>query len=292
MNNKDKHYILLLEQIIGRIKVNLSEEYLEKLNLNIDTSQKKKRLTIRELESLEIIIKDLTKIPNDEKFQSKVLTALKAFLTYGSVKRINNESIVLVINNASKANGTTELTINISKSDINYIIKNKEYEEEATWKTLNTDYYTTYSTKETTIYPNQESDFYDITETKEFHGFHDNKEIISRIITKHDNYVKNKRNKSISRIGLGPNNYKEVTYYFRDNGFLIRKYKKNYRNEKLAKQLNAKEYQISEDYNKENKYIDSNGNYKDFDQNLYKSFIRGKCKINSIYNRVHRSSKH
>lgn len=42
MNNKDKHYILLLEQIIGRIKVSSSKEYLEKLNLNLDTNQKKK----------------------------------------------------------------------------------------------------------------------------------------------------------------------------------------------------------------------------------------------------------
>lgn len=291
MNNKDKHYILLLEQIIGRIKVSSSKEYLEKLNLNIDTNQKKKRLSIKELESLEIIIKDLTKIPNDEKFQNKVLTALKTFLIYGGIKRINNNSIILVINNTGNTNEFTELTINISKSDINYRIKNKEYEEEATWKTLNTDYYTTYSTKETTIYPNQESNFYDITETKEFHGFHDDKEIISRTITKHDNYIKNKKSKTISRIGLGPNNYKEVIYYFRDNGFLIRKYKKNYKNEKIAKQLNIREYQISEDYNKKYKYIDSSGNYKDFDQDLYKSFIRGKCKINSIYSRVHNPSK-
>ena len=292
MNNKDKHYILLLEQIIGRIKVNPSKEYLEKLNLNIDTNKKKKRLSIKELESLERIIKDLTKIPNDEEFQNKVLTVLKTFLTHGSVKRIVNERIILIINNANNTNGTTELTINISKNDINYRIKNKEYEEEATWKNLNTDYYTTYSTRKTTIYPNQDSNFYDITETKEFHGFHNDKEIISRTITKNDNHIKNKKSQTISRIGLGANNYKEVTYYFRDNDFLIRKYKKSYINEKIAKQLNTREYKISEDYNKEHKYIDPNGSYKDFDQNLYKSFIRGKCKINTIYSRVHNPFKH
>ena len=78
MNNKDKHYILLLEQIIGRIKVNPSKEYLEKLNLNIDTNKKKKRLSIKELESLERIIETPVIPPSKIVLGIKKLSKLNA----------------------------------------------------------------------------------------------------------------------------------------------------------------------------------------------------------------------
>ena len=70
-----------------------------------------------------------------------------------------------------------------------------------------------------------------------FHGFHDNKEIVTRLISKHDNYIKDKSTEEVSRKDFKVNNYKEVTYYYRKDGFLIRKYKKKYKDQKTDEVL-------------------------------------------------------
>ena len=98
MNNS---YNLLMAKRINMINQDLNEEYIRKFNLSIDTikRKKKRKLSTRELDNLKYIIKDLQKIPKDERFQDYILRHLKVFLIYGNAKRIDKNTIVLDLTN-------------------------------------------------------------------------------------------------------------------------------------------------------------------------------------------------
>lgn len=279
MNNS---YNLLMTRRKVLIDQDLNEEYIKKFNLSINTikRKKKKKLKPKELDELEGIIKDLQTIPKDEKIKDYILRHLKVFLIYGNVKLIDKNAIVLELTSNKE---THILYISIDKDNINSILKGKDYREEASYKKLDNDYYTTYKRTETNIYENKETSLHEINTNDEFHGFHNNKEIITRLISEHDNYIKDNTTGSISRKGFEENNYQEITNYYRKDGYIIRKHKKRYKNKNIGELLNYKEYQISEDYNIDDKYLKQVGHYKDFDRKLYNSFLRGKCNVKTLY---------
>ena len=279
MNN---NYNLLMTRRINMIEQNLNEEYIRKFNLSIYTikRKRKRKLKPKELDELENIIKDLQNIPKDEKIKDYTLRHLKVFLIYGNVKLIDRNDIVLELTNNKD---TSILYISISNDNVTTTLKTKDFREETYYKKLDNDYYTTFKRIETNIYKNRNTSLHEININDEFHGFRNNKEIITRIISSHDNYTKDNITGSISRKGFGENNYKEVTNYYRKDNFIIRKHKKRYNNKKIGELLNYKEYQISEDYNKDNKYLNPVGNYKKFDKKLYNPFIRGKCNVKTLY---------
>ena len=279
MNNS---YNLLMTRRKILIKQDLNEEYIRKFNLSIETikRKKKKRLKPKELDELEVIIKNLQTIPKDEKFQDYILRHLKVFLIYANVKLIDKDAIVLELTSNKE---THILYISIDKDNINSILKGKDYREEASYKKLDNDYYTTYKRTETNIYENKETSLHEINTNDEFHGFHNNKEIITRLISEHDNYIKDNTTGSISRKGFEENNYQEITNYCRKDGYIIRKHRKRYKNKNIGELLNYEEYQISEDYNIDDKYLKQVGHYKDFDRKLYNPFLRGKCNVKTLY---------
>ena len=265
------------------IKQDLNEEYIKKFNLGVDTikRKKKRKLNISELDSLKNIIKDLQKIPKDEKSQDYILRHLKVFLIYGNVKLINRNDIVLELTNDKE---TSILYISIDKDNVSATLKGKDYREETNYKKLdNNDYYTTYKRTETNIYKNRNTSLYEINTNDEFHGFHNNQEIVTRLISEQDNYIKDNITKRINRKGFGGDNYKDTTTYYRQEGFIIRKHKRSYKNKKIGELLNYKEYQITEDYNLNNKYLNQIGLYKKFDGRLFNSFLRGKCNVKTLY---------
>lgn len=280
MNNS---YNLLMTRRINMIKQDLNEEYIKKFNLGVDTikRKKKRKLNISELDSLKNIIKDLQKIPKDEKSQDYILRHLKVFLIYGNLKLINRNDIVLELTNDKE---TSILYISIDKDNVSATLKGKDYREETNYKKLdNNDYYTTYKRTETNIYKNRNTSLYEINTNDEFHGFHNNQEIVTRLISEQDNYIKDNITKRINRKGFGGDNYKDTTTYYRQEGFIIRKHKRSYKNKKIGELLNYKEYQISEDYNLNNKYLNQIGLYKKFDGRLFNSFLRGKCNVKTLY---------
>ena len=280
MNNS---YNLLMTRRINMIKQDLNEEYIKKFNLGVDTikRKKKRKLNISELDSLKNIIKDLQKIPKDEKSQDYILRHLKVFLIYGNVKLINRNDIALELTNDKE---TSILYISIDKDNVSATLKGKDYREETNYKKLdNNDYYTTYKRTETNIYKNRNTSLYEINTNDEFHGFHNNQEIVTRLISEQDNYIKDNITKRINRKGFGGDNYKDTTTYYRQEGFIIRKHKRSYKNKKIGELLNYKEYQITEDYNLNNKYLNQIGLYKKFDGRLFNSFLRGKCNVKTLY---------
>ena len=280
MNNS---YNLLMTRRINMINQDLNEEYIRKFNLSIDTikRKKKRKLNTRELDDLKYIIKDLQKIPKDERFQDYILRHLKVFLIYGNVKRIDNNTIVLDLTNGEE---TSILQITVNKNYVTSTLKGNNYKEEAVWKTLdNDDYYTKYQRKETDVYTNRNTSLYQTNITEEFNGFHNNQEIVTRLTSEHDNYTKDNLTEEISRKGFEKDNYKEVTNYYRQDGFIVKKYKRKYRNKNIGDVLNSKQYQISEDYHTAEKYLKQVGYYKDFDCKLYNPFLRGKCNVKTLY---------
>lgn len=280
MNNS---YNLLMTKRINMINQDLNEEYIRKFNLSIDTikRKKKRKLNTRELDDLKYIIKDLQKIPKDERFQDYILRHLKVFLIYGNVKQIDKSSIVLNLTNSEE---TFILQITINKNYVTSTLKGNNYKEEAIWKSLdNDDYYTKYQRKETDVYTNRNTSLYQTNITEEFNGFHNNQEIATRLTSEHDNYIKDNITKKINRKGFGGDNYKDITTYYRQEGFIIKKHKRRYKKKNIGELLNYKEYQISEDYHKDEKYLKQVGYYKKFDGKLYNSFLRGKCNIKSLY---------
>ena len=280
MNNS---YNLLMAKRINMINQDLNEEYIRKFNLSIDTikRKKKRKLSTRELDDLKYIIKDLQKIPKDERFQDYILRHLKVFLIYGNVKRIDKNTIVLDLTNDEE---TSILQITVNKNYVTSTLKGNNYKEEAVWKTLdNDDYYTKYQRKETDVYTNRNTSLYQTNITEEFNGFHNNQEIVTRLTSEHDNYIKDNLTEEISRKGFEKDNYKEVTNYYRQDGFIVKKYKRTYRNKSIGDVLNSKQYQISKDYHTNEKYLKQVGYYKDFDSKLYNSFLRGKCNVKTLY---------
>lgn len=280
MNNS---YNLLMTRRINMINQDLNEEYIRKFNLSIDTikRKKKRKLNTRELDDLKYIIKDLQKIPKDGRFQDYILRHLKVFLIYGNVKRIDNNTIVLDLTNDEE---TSILQITVNKNYVTSTLKGNNYKEEAVWKTLDNDnYYTIYKRKEKDAYKDKKTSLYNINTAEELHGFHKNKEIVTRLISEHDNYIKDNLTEEISRKGFEKDNYKEVTNYYRQDGFIVKKYKRKYRNKNIGDILDSKQYQISEDYHTDEKYLKQVGYYKDFDSKLYNPFLRGKCNVKTLY---------
>ena len=280
MNNS---YNLLMTRRINMINQDLNEEYIRKFNLSIDTIKikKKRKLNTRKLDDLKYIIKDLQKIPKDERFQDYILRHLKVFLIYGNVKRIDNNTIVLDLTNGEE---TSILQITVNKNYVTSTLKGNNYKEEAVWKTLDNDnYYTIYKRKEKDAYKDKKTSLYNINTAEELHGFHKNKEIVTRLISEHDNYIKDNLTEEISRKGFEKDNYKEVTNYYRQDGFIVKKYKRKYRNKNIGDILDSKQYQISEDYHTDEKYLKQIGYYKDFDSKLYNPFLRGKCNVKTLY---------
>ena len=271
MNNS---YNLLMTKRINMINQDLNEEYIRKFNLSIDTikRKKKRKLSTRELDDLKYIIKDLQNIPKDERFQDYILRHLKVFLIYGNVKRIDKNTIVLDLTNDEE---TSILQITVNKNYVTSTLKGNNYKEEAVWKTLDNDnYYTKYQRKETDVYTNRNTSLYQTNITEEFNGFHNNQEIVTRLTSEHDNYTKDNLTEEISRKGFEKDNYKEVTNYYRQDGFIVKKYKRKYRNKNIGDVLNYKQYQISEDYHTAEKYLKQVCYYKDFDSKLYNPFLK------------------
>ena len=279
MNNS---YNLLMTRRKVLIDQDLNEEYIKKFNLSCDTikRKKKRKLSIKELDELQHTIKDLQKIPKDEKFQDYILRHLKVFLIYGNVKKTNRNNITLELTNDKE---TSILHITINKDNVTSTLKKDNYREEAVWKALDSDYYTKYKIKETDIYTNRNTSLYQTNITEEFNGFHNNQEIATRLTSEHDSYTKDNLTEEISRKGFEKDNYKEVTNYYRQDGFIVKKYKRKYRNKSIGDVLNSKQYQISEDYHTAEKYLKQVGYYKDFDSKLYNPFLRGKCNVKTLY---------
>ena len=280
MNNS---YNLLMAKRINMINQDLNEEYIKKFNLSCDTikRKKKRKLSIKELDELQHTIKDLQKIPKDEIFQDYILRHLKVFLIYGNVKRIDKNTIVLDLTNDKE---TSILQITVNKNYVTSTLKGNNYKEEAVWKTLDNDnYYTKYQRKETDVYTNRNTSLYQTNITEEFNGFHNNQEIVTRLTSEHDNYTKDNLTEEISRKGFEKDNYKEVTNYYRQDGFIVKKYKRKYRNKNIGDVLNSKQYQISEDYHTAEKYLKQVGHYKNFDRKLYNPFLKGKCNVKTLY---------
>ena len=279
MNNS---YNLLIARRINMIQQNLNEEYIRKFNLSIDTikRKRKRKLKIKELDELKYIIKDLQNIPKDENFQDYILRHLKVFLIYGNVKLIDRNDIVLELTTDKE---TSILYIEINKDYVTSTLKGKDYREETYYKKLDNDYYTTFKRRETNIYKNRNTSLHEININDEFHGFRNNKEIITRIISSHDNYTKDNITGAISRKGYGEDNYKEVTNYYRKDGYIVKKHQRRYKKKNIGELLNYKEYQISEDYNINDKYLNPVGCYKKFNRKLYHSFLRGKCNVKTLY---------
>lgn len=279
MNN---NYNLLMAKMINTIEQNLNEEYIKKFNLSIHTikRKKKRKLKPKELDELKYIIKDLQNIPKDENFQDYILRHLKVFLIYGNVKLIDRNDIVLELTTDKE---TSILYIEINKDYVTSTLKGKDYREETYYKKLDNDYYTTFKRRETNIYKNRNTSLHEININDEFHGFRNNKEIITRIISSHDNYTKDNITGAISRKGYGEDNYKEVTNYYRKDGYIVKKHQRRYKKKNIGELLNYKEYQISEDYNINDKYLNPVGCYKKFNRKLYNPFLKGKCNVKTLY---------
>lgn len=279
MNN---NYNLLMARRINMIEQNPNEEYIRKFNLSIDTikRKKKRKLKPKELDELKYLIKDLQNIPKDENFQDYILRHLKVFLIYGNVKLIDRNDIVLELTTDKE---TSILYIEINKDYVTSTLKGKDYREETYYKKLDNDYYTTFKRRETNIYKNRNTSLHEININDEFHGFRNNKEIITRIISSHDNYTKDNITGAISRKGYGEDNYKEVTNYYRKDGYIVKKHQRRYKKKNIGELLNYKEYQISEDYNINDKYLNPVGCYKKFNRKLYNPFLKGKCNVKTLY---------
>lgn len=279
MNN---NYNLLMARRINMIEQNPNEEYIRKFNLSIDTikRKKKRKLKPKELDELKYLIKDLQNIPKDENFQDYILRHLKVFLIYGNVKLIDRNDIVLELTTNKE---TSILYIEINKDYVTSTLKGKDYREESYYKELDNDYYTAFKRRETNIYKNRNTSLHEININDEFHGFRNNKEIITRIISSHDNYTKDNITGAISRKGYGEDNYKEVTNYYRKDGYIVKKHQRRYKKKNIGELLNYKEYQISEDYNINDKYLNPVGYYKKFNRKLYNPFLTGKCNVKTLY---------
>ena len=279
MNN---NYNLLMARRINMIEQNPNEEYIRKFNLSLDTikRKKKRKLKPKELDELKYLIKDLQNIPKDENFQDYILRHLKVFLIYGNVKLIDRNDIVLELTTDKE---TYILYIEINKDYVTSTLKGKDYREETYYKKLDNDYYTTFKRRETNIYKNRNTSLHEININDEFHGFRNNKEIITRIISSHDNYTKDNITGAISRKGYGEDNYKEVTNYYRKDGYIVKKRQRRYKKKNIGELLNYKEYQISEDYNINDKYLNPVGCYKKFNRKLYNPFLTGKCNVKTLY---------
>ena len=263
------NYKELLTTIIGRIPYDINHETFKKLNITIDTlkKKKKKKLSIKELDELNIIIKKINS-NKDEKFKEAISRNLKLFLIYGNINNLEPNIIELSLTNAEV---TSNLTIYINYKGITMKLDNDEYSEKAIYQ----DGLTIYKTKKTKKDNGINATHFDIENKREIHIFNDSKEITSVYINANEDYIENnttkKRNYSLSFT----NNFKEKHYFFREDGYIINRHEIEYLQKHIAKRHNKKEYKISIDYNPFERYLNTNGYYLALDHDKYDEYIEG-----------------
>ena len=96
------NYKKLLTMIIGRIPYDINHETFKKLNITIDTINKKKskKLNNKEIDDLNRLIRKINNSGIDDKFKETISRNLKLFLIYGNIDNINHNYIELNLTNA------------------------------------------------------------------------------------------------------------------------------------------------------------------------------------------------
>lgn len=279
---KTDNYNLLMTHIIGSIPYDINYESLKKLNISTNTLKKKetRKLNLKEIDNLNKFIKKITSNKMDQQFNETILRNLKLFLIYGIIIVVDRKSIKLELQNA---NITTNLTISINENSINMQLSNKEYDEKAMLKEKENFYYTKYSKTKKEKKKYQTYTEYDIKKEESLHIFNDNKETFKKEETEYKSYKEDKKTKKrIYTFGVN-SNYKDIEYSYRtDEGYIIKKFYTNYFLESLRKN-NSKNYAITEDYNCNDKYMNTSGYYRLLDENTYVNHLREKTPVKKLF---------
>ena len=264
------NYKKLLTMIIGRIPYDINHETFKKLNITIDTKNKKKskKLNNKEIDDLNRLIRKINNSGIDDKFKETISRNLKLFLIYGNIDNINHNYIELNLTNAEI---TSKLTIYISPKGINMNLNNDEYSEKAIYN----DFLTIYKTKKTMKEEGTFSTHYDIKREKEVHLFKNNKEVSAMYTKSSENYSENKGNKKRNYSFSITENFKDVSIYYREDGYIINNHKVEYLQKSLAKRHNIEEYKISLDYNRNEKHLNTTGYYQDINPEEYNDYFEG-----------------
>lgn len=264
------NYKKLLTMIIGRIPYDINHETFKKLNITIDTINKKKskKLNNKEIDDLNRLIRKINNSGIDDKFKETISRNLKLFLIYGNIDNINHNYIELNLTNAEI---TSKLTIYISPKGINMNLNNDEYSEKAIYN----DFLTIYKTKKTMKEEGTFSTHYDIKREKEVHLFKNNKEVSAMYTKSSENYSENKGNKKRNYSFSITENFKDVSIYYREDGYIINNHKVEYLQKSLAKRHNIEEYKISLDYNRNEKHLNTTGYYQDINPEEYNDYFEG-----------------
>ena len=264
------NYKKLLTMIIGRIPYDINHETFKKLNITIDTINKKKskKLNNKEIDDLNRLIRKINNSGIDDKFKETISRNLKLFLIYGNIDNINHNYIELNLTNAEI---TSKLTIYISPKGINMNLNNDEYSEKAIYN----DFLTIYKTKKTMKEEGTFSTHYDIKREEEVHLFENNKEVSAMYTKSNENYSENKGNKKRNYSFSITENFKDVSIYYREDGYIINNHKVEYLQKSLAKRHNIEEYKISLDYNRNEKHLNITGYYQDINPEEYNDYFEG-----------------
>ena len=264
------NYKKLLTMIIGRIPYDINHETFKKLNITIDTINKKKskKLNDKEIDDLNRLIRKINTSGIDDKFKETISRNLKLFLIYGNIDNINHNYIELNLTNAEI---TSKLTIYISPKGINMNLNNDEYSEKAIYN----DFLTIYKTKKTMKEEGTFSTHYDIKREEEVHLFENNKEVSAMYTKSNENYSENKGNKKRNYSFSITENFKDVSIYYREDGYIINNHKVEYLQKSLAKRHNIEEYKISLDYNRNEKHLNITGYYQDINPEEYNDYFEG-----------------
>lgn len=261
------NYKKLLTTIIGRIPYDINHETFKKLNITIDTlkKKKKKKLSIKELDTLNIIIRKLNNT-KDEKFKEKVSRNLKLFLIYGNITNIEPNTIELSLTNDKL---TSNLIIHMNYKGVTAKLNNDEYIEEASYE----NYLTIYKTKKIKKEVGSNITHFGIEDKREIHIFNANKEIASVYINTNEDYNESnttkKRNYSLSF----HNNFTEKNYFFRDDNYIIKRHEIEYFKQAIAKNHNKKVHEIGIDYNPTEKYLNINSYYLRLEPEEYDKYM-------------------
>ena len=204
----------------------------------------------------------------DDKFKETISRNLKLFLIYGNIDNINHNYIELNLTNAEI---TSKLTIYISPKGINMNLNNDEYSEKAIYN----DFLTIYKTKKTMKEEGTFSTHYDIKREEEVHLFENNKEVSAMYTKSSENYSENKGNKKRNYSFSITENFKDVSIYYREDGYIINNHKVEYLQKSLAKRHNIEEYKISLDYNRNEKHLNTTGYYQDINPEEYNDYFEG-----------------
>ena len=264
------NYKKLLTMIIGRIPYDINHETFKKLNITIDTINKKKskKLNNKEIDDLNRLIRKINNSGIDDKFKETISRNLKLFLIYGNIDNINHNYIELNLTNAEI---TSKLTIYISPTRDLVYLNNDEYSEKAIYN----DFLTIYKTKKTMKEEGTFSTHYDIKREEEVHLFENNKEVSAMYTKSNENYSENKGNKKRNYSFSITENFKDVSIYYREDGYIINNHKVEYLQKSLAKRHNIEEYKISLDYNRNEKHLNTTGYYQDINPEEYNDYFEG-----------------